>query len=404
VLSADLVRARRRGETLELRPLSAKEQASALLISQQILEEYRGAKGKTRAALEAALNEIPVAARDRKLYLALKKRIDDQATWSEAPERDPQILRRHVFLEAARARRETGTIDRAAILSSSEALLGLPAGTLEHQLYSDLREAQELLLPPALKAEALVETHDLAQAQAVLLRATRVSVDVSCSSPAAYRALFRKLKFLRLLFQLQKLSRGYRLEIDGPYSLFDAVTKYGLALAQLLPALEATERYRLEAELSWGKQKERLKYLREGGRGGAEVEKSELPDEVRVLLERLEAQKAPFTVEIAEELIDVEGGVLVPDLRFVSEETGVIVYLEVLGHWSRAAVWRRVELVNQPRFTARMLFAVSERLRVSEEVLPAEAPAELYVYKGVMSAKSILERVARLSAADRVTS
>ena len=155
---------------------------------------------------------------------------------------------------------------------------------------------------------------------------------------------------------------------------------------------------------SWGKQKERLKYLREDGRGGAEVEKSELPDEVRVLLERLEAQKAPFTVEIAEELIDVEGGVLVPDLRFVSEETGVIVYLEVLGHWSRAAVWRRVELVNQPRFTARMLFAVSERLRVSEEVLPAEAPAELYVYKGVMSAKSILERVARLSAADRVTS
>lgn len=117
MLSADLVRARRRGETLELRPLSAKEQASALLISQQILEEYRGAKGKTRAALEAALNEIPVAARDRKLYLALKKRIDDQATWSEAPERDPQILRRHVFLEAARARRETGTIDRAAILT-----------------------------------------------------------------------------------------------------------------------------------------------------------------------------------------------------------------------------------------------------------------------------------------------
>ena len=83
MLSADLVRARRRGETLELRPLSAKEQASALLISQQILEEYREAKGKTRAALEAALNEIPVAARDRKLYLALKKRIDDQGTWSD---------------------------------------------------------------------------------------------------------------------------------------------------------------------------------------------------------------------------------------------------------------------------------------------------------------------------------
>jgi predicted nuclease of restriction endonuclease-like RecB superfamily len=185
--------------------------------------------------------------------------------------------------------------------------------------------------------------------------------------------------------------------------LFDAVTKYGLALAQLLPTLEATERYRLEAELSWGKQKERLKLLREGGRGGAAVEPSELPDEVRTLLERLLAQKAPYRIEIAEELLDVEGGVLVPDLRFVSEETGAIVYLEVLGHWSRAAVWRRIELVSQPDFSARVLFAVSERLRVSEEVLPPEAPAELYVYKGVMSAKTVLERIARLSAADRVT-
>lgn len=151
-----------------------------------------------------------------------------------------------------------------------------------------MREAQELLLPPALKAEALVETHDLAQAQAVLLRATRVSVDVSCSSPAAYRAL--EVEVSPAPVSTPETISGYRLEIDGPYSLFDAVTKYGLALAQLLPALEATERYRLEAELSWGKQKERLKYLREGGRGGAEVE-SELPDEVRVLLERLEAQK-----------------------------------------------------------------------------------------------------------------
>ena len=38
---------------------------------------------------------------------------------------------------------------------------------------------------------------------------------------------------------------GYRIEIDGPYSLFESVTKYGLELALLLPALEACDSVQL---------------------------------------------------------------------------------------------------------------------------------------------------------------
>jgi hypothetical protein len=82
----------------------------------------------------------------------------------------------------------------------------------------------------------------------------------------------------------------------------------------------------------------------------------------------------------------------VPDLRFVSRATGEIAYLEVLGYWSRAAVWRRVELASRG-LKERVLFAVSSRLRVSEEVLGDEVPAELYVYKGALSAKEVLRRL-----------
>jgi uncharacterized protein len=71
--------------------------------------------------------------------------------------------------------------------------------------------------------------------------------------------------------------------------------------------------------------------------------------------------------------------------------------VEVLGHWSRAAVWRRVELV-EAGLGVPLIVAASERLRVSEDVLPADAPACLYVYKGVMSAKAIVERAERLLA------
>ncbi len=68
------------------------------------------------------------------------------------------------------------------------------------------------------------------------------------------------------------------------------------------------------------------------------------------------------------------------------------IYLEVMGYWSRAAVWRRVELV-QAGLGERILFAVSSRLRVSEEVLEGDLPGALYVYKGAMSARVIAERL-----------
>ncbi|MCC6874780.1 MAG: DUF790 family protein, partial [Sandaracinaceae bacterium] len=80
-------------------------------------------------------------------------------------------------------------------------------------------------------------------------------------------------------------------------------------------------------------------------------------------------------------------GVCVPDLRFVHED-GSAIFLEGLGFWSRDAVWRRVELAKKG-LGAKVLFAVSSRLRVSEGVLGEDEDAALYVYKGAMSPKAI---------------
>ena len=67
-----------------------------------------------------------------------------------------------------------------------------------------------------------------------------------------------------------------------------------------------------------------------------------------------------------------------------------------MGYWSRPAVWRRVELVERG-LTERILFCVSARLRVSEAALPDELPGALYVYKGVISPRTVLERADALS-------
>ena len=70
-------------------------------------------------------------------------------------------------------------------------------------------------------------------------------------------------------------------------------------------------------------------------------------------------------------------GLSVPDLVFERRTAGAPrerVYLEVMGYWSRAAVWKRVELVRAG-LAERILFAVSAKLRVSEDVLDDDCPA-----------------------------
>ena len=72
------------------------------------------------------------------------------------------------------------------------------------------------------------------------------------------------------------------------------------------------------------------------------------------------------------------------------------IYFEVLGFWSREAVFRRVDLVRRG-LSEKILFAVSSRLRVSEEVLEEDASGALYVYKGAMSARAVAERLESLA-------
>ena len=95
----------------------------------------------------------------------------------------------------------------------------------------------------------------------------------------------------------------------------------------------------------------------------------------------------------ASELFDVPGvGLTIPDLK-LQHVSGRSVYVELLGFWSRDAVWKRVEWAEQrgQGDDARFLFAVSSRLRVSEQVLSDETGASLYVFKGTPSAAGILK-------------
>jgi len=399
VLTADLVRARRKGDELVIASLRGETRRRALELACAYLGMAEDAVGATRGELEERWDELAVGAREQKLAAGLRKLVADRCTFEVDAGVDPPALRADVFTRAAAARLalpEGMHLDREALIDEVAAVWERTPEEIERLLYADLKSSHRLLALEAIAPEALVEAYDLGQAQAALLRAEEVTVVVRCASPGAYRQLFRKMKFLRLLHVIDPLPDGrYRITIDGPFSMFTSVTKYGLSLALLLPTLREQDRFELEATVRWGKERRRLRFRTEGGVAGASDAASEpfLPDEVADLLARFEQTPGRWRAAPCAELLPLPGvGVCVPDLVFHHAETGEIVYLEVLGYWSRAAVWKRVELVEKGLRTP-VLFAVPDRLRVSEEVLGDSLPGALYVYKGVMRRKAIEERL-----------
>jgi hypothetical protein len=403
LLTADLVHVRRRGDRLLVVPLPAALRPRALELAGAALALVRAHVGLPRGALTEAWQQVAVAPSENRLARGLFKLALDGCEFEEGGAVDPVELRRDLFARAAAARASGRDFDRDAVLAEVAHARGMDAESVEEALYADLPTAHVLRRAALPSPEGLLAQHELSSHQAVLLRAVHVHARVGCATAGAYRALFRKLKFHRLLYRIAKLERGagYAIELDGPMSLFEQTTKYGLGLALVLPALMACDTWEIRADLRWGRDLRLLRYHLRGGLAESAAEAAAdaaLPDDVAALLSDLRQLASPWQASPSAAVLDLPGvGVCVPDLEFVHRESGQRVYLEALGFWSRDAVWKRIEMA-EAGLPCPIVFAVSKHLRVSEAALPAATAAALYVYARTMNARTVLERVAEVAA------
>lgn len=403
MLSVEHVRAKRDGTRLLVQELSARQRTRALEIAEQLLVAASSCVSLTRDDVARALGLIELSARERKLGEGLKKLIEDACEFEQGAAADPAALRNNVFLRAAAARREATLeqpFSREGVLQQSASELQLSTAELEEALYSDLRALHRLVRGPAYDPAALVRAYEHGQIQAVLLRAVQVVADVRCASPEAYRHVFQKLKFRQLLYRLERRDDGgYRIHVDGPFSLFEAGTRYGLELSMMLPVLQSCDVLELSAEVLWGKSRARLHYEHRHVAPRATLgEAAALPEQVALLLTEFALLDSPWQPRVAEQILELPGvGLCVPDLVFEHAAGGAPVFLELLGFWSREAVWRRVELC-EAGLAERVVFAASARLRVSEAVLGDNDHAALYVYRGKPSARAVERKLDALRA------
>jgi uncharacterized protein len=402
LLTAEHVHTRRRGDELLVIPLDDERRTIAHNIAESYAELAKSFVGKDRQSFLDASKALASSwdAKDRKLSDGLLKLVTDRCAFEEETPLDSPHVRAVVFERAAAIRRsanDPASFDRATVLERAAHDLGHPAVLLEAALYGDLPGAhilKQVMVPPPGR---LLEIYDLAQIQAVLLRATRVVVNVAAADPSQFRTLFRTLKFHQLLFTIAPVAKGgYQITLDGPFSMFDAVTRYGLKLAMALPAIMSCDVWSFTAEVLWGKERELMRFRQKGNAKAEPSSTLEPVEAIKLLLERWPALNSEWTVQPCSRILDFPGvGLCVPDLEFCRAD-GTTVYFELLGYWSRDAVWKRVELA-QAGLPFAVVFGVSRGLRVSESVLGDESSSCLYVFSKIPNARSLLERIERVA-------
>lgn len=350
-----------------------------LEVAESLLLIFREGVGTTRGEIESEIDEMLGDDPKTLAHRGLAKVLEDRAEFEMVADVPPEAIREKVFSAAAaerlrlKAEGPRGHFQRDAILARVGAEMGLDANTVAATLFADLKDEARMLRFDDLSAERLVDRYNVALAQAVLLRSTRMTVEIRREKPARYRQLFRWLKFHRLLARVEgSMADGYVLHIDGPLSLFSATKKYGLQMAMFLPALLLCDDFRLSAELEWGPRKELRTFLLSSSDGlisHYQDAGSYTPPELNAFVERFRQVAPAWDVSEASEIVELgREGVWVPDYKFLHRKSGTDVFVDVLGFWKRSSLDRLMALLPKhgpPRY----LLAISEKLKVDEDAL-----------------------------------
>jgi predicted nuclease of restriction endonuclease-like RecB superfamily len=378
-------------------------------VAERLLSLFRGQEGRTRGELEGDQREVLGDDPSQLVHQGLSKLLEDRCEFETVSGYPPEELRDAVFRVAAEHRKKIALVpgaaafDRLAVLGEVAAKFELPQDTVEQGLFADLKSEQRLVKFKDISAEHLLQRYNVALAQAVLLRATRVHVTIRNEPPQRYRQLLRQVKFHRLICEMEKIApESHVLHLDGPMSLFSATNKYGFQLALFLPAVLLCRDFELKAELVWGPQRRPKTFLltpREGLVSHYADSGMYVPPELAMFVELFRKRIDDWDLVEETEVFPLGDGFWVPDFRLVQRETGKAVLLEVLGFWRRSSAEKHLErlrkLVGKP-----FLLAVSEQLHIDEAELEG-LPAGIHSFRNMPLPDEVVRLAAEIVAGSK---
>ena len=400
MLPSELLIYRYNGETLIPKRLAIDEKAIALATEQ--IKCFQDCLGKTQGELNKKLQELEGDSPDYRLKRGLAHLLKSSfSTLEIISPLETQELRELVFSEAAKSapipQNRQKTLENIAISLSNQLKREVLTSEIEQGLYADLQENRVFTEFTAPTPESLLHRYNLSQVQGIFYRASHIVINAHRNDPGEYKLLFRYLKLFQLIAYIEgDADTGFTITIDGPVSLFKPSTRYGLALAKMIPALLHVSKWSLTAKLQ-----QRDFYTKQTKSGIFQLNDTcglvtHYPPgkPYDSMLEASFAQawlkeKTEWRLEREVDLVPLPGSVMIPDFRLVHPD-GRDFLLEIVGYWRPEYLQKKFSQVRRAE-ADNLILAVSERLNLEKAgVNFTELPSKIVWFKNKLSAKAIL--------------
>lgn len=401
MLPSELLIHRQNGESII--PKRLKIDDKNLEIATDLISCFEENVGKTQGNLDKQLLDLEGDSPDYRLKRGFAHLLKGTfSTFEIVSPLEPQDLRQRVFTLSAQSipnpLASQRVLNNLADQLSRELNKEVSSQQIRTGLYADLQENRILTQfdPPA--PEDIIHRYNISQVQGVFYRASQIIINAHRNVPGEYKLLFRYLKLFQLMAYIEgDADHGFTITIDGPTSLFKASTRYGLAIAKLIPALLHVTKWSLSATLQTkdiysGKEKTGRFTLNSDCGLVTHYPPGKPYDSMLEagFANRWESLKTDWVLEREVDLIPIPGSVMIPDFRLVHPD-GRTYLLEIVGYWrpeylqKKFAQARKAECDN-------LILAVSERLNLEKAgVKVSNTPAKIVWFKDKLSPKAVLE-------------
>ena len=404
MLPSNLLRARiSKGR---IRPLYVALDTGSLALAERITGTYRDGVGKRKGELLENLKEAENDGHDFKLIRGLSILLDRRSTFEAENALNPVEARRTVFREASRTRASSPG-EKNTVLQRVSTELGVSSEALERTLFSDIED--ELILrdfKPFPGPDTLLKYYNLSLAQTLLFKSLRVEFSASGN----WKNIFRNVKWLGLIYSIDREEGQFKVSLDGPFSLFKMTERYGTSIAKLLPQIILSDSWAIKAEIlarskggkvySFEADSEELKGLITNvgrvddtvGQNAKQPQAGQPYDsstEERFSRSFL-SHGTGWVLRREPEPLIAGTHVLIPDFCF--EKDGVKVYLEVVGFWTPEYLERKINKLNSIAAGIDMIIAADEGLACSK-LERLKGRALVIYYKKDVPMKPIIEHL-----------
>ncbi|MGB5714543.1 MAG: DUF790 family protein [Waterburya sp.] len=402
MLKSDLLIYKRNGETIV--PKKLRIDNRNLAIATEIIECFQDCVGKTQGELDRQLLKLEGDSPDYRLKRGLAHILRNTfSTFEIISPLEPLALRQRVFSAAAKAialpDQRSNTLEAISHKLTDELKHLVSVSEIETGLYADLQENRILTQFEAPLPESLLHRYNLSQVQGIFYRASSVVINAHRNDPGEYKLLFRYIKLFQLMAYIEgDADTGFTLTMDGPASLFKASTRYGLALAKMIPALLHVTKWSLQAKLQnrdqYSGNTKTGKFVLTSDRCGL-VSHYPPGKPYDSMLEASFAKswakaKTEWRLEREVDLIPLPGSVMIPDFRLVHPD-GREFLLEIIGYWRPEYLQKKFYQVRNGD-TDNLILAVSERLNLEKAgVKFTDLPNKLIWFKNKLNSKAVLE-------------